>query len=88
MSNVGQRERATQNCIVQFFQTDLGYRYLVDYQDRPNNKNIEVDILVDWPKMQFQRGGSQPCDSPIGMAAALQEGKMPTKRFIASCVTS
>ncbi len=56
MSNVGQRERATQNRIVQFFQTDLGYRYLGNWQDRANNKNIEVDILVDWLK---KRGVSE-----------------------------
>ena len=56
MSNVGQRERATQNRIVQFFQTDLGYRYLGDWQDRANNKNIEVDILVNWLK---KRGVSE-----------------------------
>ena len=28
MSNVGQRERMTQQRIVELFQTDLGYRYL------------------------------------------------------------
>lgn len=38
MGLVGQRERTTQNRIVQFFQNDLGYRYLGDWQDRPNNK--------------------------------------------------
>ena len=50
MSNVGQRERTTQNRIIKFFQTDLGYRYLGNWQDRTNNKNIEMDILVDWLK--------------------------------------
>ena len=32
MSNVGQRERMTQQRIVELFQTDLGYRYLGDWQ--------------------------------------------------------
>jgi type I restriction enzyme R subunit len=50
MSNVGQRERITQNRIVQFFQKELGYRYLGDWQDRENNKNIEIDILTTWLK--------------------------------------
>ncbi|MEY0026756.1 type I restriction endonuclease, partial [Providencia rettgeri] len=76
MSNVGQRERATQNRIVQFFQTDLSYRYLGDWQDRANNKNIEVDILVDWLK---KRGVSEALINrairQLDTAAALGEGK-------------
>lgn len=76
MSNVGQRERATQNRIVQFFQTDLGYRYLGDWQDRANNKNIEIEILVDWLK---KRGVSESLINrairQLDTAAALGEGK-------------
>lgn len=75
MSTVGQRERATQNRIVQFFQTDLGYRYLGDWRDR-ENKNIEVEILVDWLK---KRGVSEALMNrtirQLDMAAALGEGK-------------
>ena len=47
MSFVGQRERATQNRIVAFFQSALGYRYLGDRQDRDGNKNIEMRILIN-----------------------------------------
>lgn len=76
MSNVGQRERITQNRIVQFFQTDLGYRYLGDWQDRVNNKNIEVEILVDW---LTKRGVSEALINrtirQLDAAAALGEGK-------------
>lgn len=76
MSNVGQRERITQNRIVQFFQTDLGYRYLGDWQDRVNNKNIEVEILVDW---LTKRGVSEALINrtirQLDTAAALGEGK-------------
>nr|MBG3153196.1 type I restriction endonuclease subunit R [Proteus mirabilis] len=76
MSNVGQRERITQNRIVQFFQTDLGYRYLGDWQDRANNKNIEVEILVDW---LTKRGVSEVLINrtirQLDAAAALGEGK-------------
>ncbi|CBJ79170.1 Type I site-specific deoxyribonuclease HsdR [Xenorhabdus bovienii str. Jollieti] len=49
MSTVGQRERVTQDRIVKFFQTELGYRYLGNLQDR-DNKNIDVDILTAWLK--------------------------------------
>ena len=76
MSIVGQRERATQNRIVHFFQTDLGYRYLGDWRDRENNKNIEVAILSDWLK---KRGVSEALIKrtirQLDMAAALGEGK-------------
>ncbi|MDT9841652.1 hypothetical protein RUW57_23715 [Escherichia coli] len=44
MSNVGQRERMTQQRIVELFQTDLGYRYLGNWEYRDNNKNIEVEL--------------------------------------------
>ncbi len=46
MSQVGQRERQTQNRIVQLFQQQLKYRYLGDWHDRPNKSNIETEILT------------------------------------------
>ena len=48
MSNVGQRERATQDRVVNFFQQELGYDYLGDWQDRDNNLNIEPEYLRKW----------------------------------------
>ncbi|MEH1796606.1 type I restriction endonuclease subunit R [Nostoc sp.] len=45
MSKVGQRERLTQKRIVQLFEQQLNYRYLGDWHDRPNNSNIETEIL-------------------------------------------
>lgn len=76
MSNVGQRERITQNRIVQFFQKELGYRYLGDWQDRDNNKNIEIGILTNWLK---KRGVSDALINRVirqlDAAAALGEGK-------------
>jgi type I site-specific restriction-modification system R (restriction) subunit len=41
MSKVGQIERITQNRVVKLFQNRLGYDYLGNRQDRPDNKNIE-----------------------------------------------
>ena len=52
MSTVGQRERATQNRVVQLFQTHLGYRYLGNWEARPNNRNIEADLLRSWLSRQ------------------------------------
>jgi type I restriction enzyme, R subunit len=48
MSNVGQRERATQNRVVDFFQQELNYSYLGDWQDREGNRNIEPQYLRAW----------------------------------------
>ncbi|MDO6683784.1 hypothetical protein Q4551_15950 [Oceanobacter sp. 5_MG-2023] len=46
MSNVGQRERATQNRLVKFFQQELGYRCLGNREHRENNRNIEQELLT------------------------------------------
>ena len=42
---IGQLERVTQNRIIQLFVDELGYRYLGDWSDRPNNSNIEEALL-------------------------------------------
>jgi type I restriction enzyme R subunit len=39
--NVGQIERATQNRVVALFRDRLGYEYLGNWEDRPDNSNIE-----------------------------------------------
>ncbi|WP_192903098.1 hypothetical protein [Photorhabdus khanii] len=48
MSVVGQREKATQDRLISFFQRDLGYRYLGNWQDRDDNKNIDIGLLTKW----------------------------------------
>ena len=44
-STVGQIERVTQNRVVQFFQTALGYDYLGNWHKRANNRNIDDALL-------------------------------------------
>lgn len=44
-NKVGQRERATQNRVVQFFQNELHYDYLGNWEDQPRTSNIETDLL-------------------------------------------
>ena len=46
MDKVGQIERITQNRVVKFFQEELGYTYLGNWEERENNSNIEVDLLT------------------------------------------
>jgi type I restriction enzyme R subunit len=48
MIKVGQRERLTQNRVVQLFQQQLGYGYLGNWQDRPNSSHIETDLLTNF----------------------------------------
>ena len=76
MSNVGQLERETQNRVVRFFQNELGYDYLGNWQDREGNRNIEADVLEAWLQ---QRGVSPALINralrQLDAAAALGEGK-------------
>jgi type I restriction enzyme R subunit len=46
MRPVGQPERATQNRVVNFFQHQLGYTYLGNWEKRKDTSNIEKDLLV------------------------------------------
>ncbi|MDV2858673.1 HsdR family type I site-specific deoxyribonuclease [Oceanimonas sp. CAM02] len=76
MGTVGQRERETQNRVVRFFQNELGYEYLGNWQDREGNRNIEAGVLEAWLQ---QRGVSPALINralrQLDAAAALGEGK-------------
>lgn len=48
MSTVGQIERATQKRVVKLFTQTLGYDYLGNWHERPNNRNIEESFLRAW----------------------------------------
>ena len=45
-NTIGQPERATQNRVIDLFREELGYRYLGDKTDLPNNSNIEETLLT------------------------------------------
>jgi type I restriction enzyme R subunit len=45
MTTVGQRERRTQNRVVELFHKQLDYDYLGNWEERENNSNIEEAIL-------------------------------------------
>src|SRR5690606_41309933 len=76
MSVVGQRERATQNRVVELFRNELGYRYLGDWSDKPDNRNVVAGLLVPWLQ---KRGISEVLIKRVmrqlDTAAALGEGK-------------
>lgn len=52
MNTVGQKERATQNRVVKLFTKQLGYRYLGNLEDRPDNSNIDEPLLHTFLKRQ------------------------------------
>jgi type I restriction enzyme R subunit len=50
MSKIGQIERTTQDRVVALFRYTLGYKYLGDFEDRPDNRNIEEIPLRQYLK--------------------------------------
>ena len=56
MSNVGQKERTTQNRIVQLFQQQLHYGYLGNWEDREGNSNIEERELRKYLQSKYSDG--------------------------------
>ena len=76
MSAVGELEIRTQRRVVAHFRDRLGYKYLGDWQDRPNNRNIEADLLTQF----LARQGHDPAIiakalDKLGKDAALGGGK-------------
>ena len=73
---VGQIERATQNRVIQLFQDRLGYDYLGNWIDRPDNNPIEKVLLRRWLE---ERGYSESqIDRALFLldkAAALGQGR-------------
>ncbi len=50
--NVAQKERKTQNRVIKLFRDKLDYKYLGNFEDRPNNGNIEQELLIKFFKKQ------------------------------------
>lgn len=76
MSTIGQRERATQQRLIQFFVKDLGYRYLGRSAGYAGDSNIDTEILSAWLK---RRGVSDTLLTRVlrqlDSTAALGEGR-------------
>jgi type I restriction enzyme, R subunit len=65
VSVIGLPEYATQMRVIALFRDELRYRYLGDWSDRPNNSNVEEDLLADYlTKSRY---------SPAQIAKALYE---------------
>lgn len=76
MGSVGQRERLTQNRVVKFFQSELGYRYLGDWKDKHRTNPIEEKLLTQWlVKQGISKSLITRILRQLDTAAALGEGK-------------
>ena len=76
MSAVGELEARTQRRVIRHFRYRLGYEYLGNWHERPNNRNIETDLLTRF----LARQGHDPAIiakamDKFGKAAALGGGK-------------
>ena len=52
MTTIGQIEKRTQERVVRLFRDRLGYDYLGNRIDRPDNANIEQGLLRGWLRKQ------------------------------------
>jgi type I restriction enzyme R subunit len=58
LSAIGEAERPVQNAVVSYFQDTLGYGYLGNWIDRPDNRNIEEIYLRAFLGRQSYDNGS------------------------------
>lgn len=49
---IGQKEKKTQDRIVELFQDKLDYTYLGNYEERENNSNVEEELVIKFLKRQ------------------------------------
>ena len=76
MSTVGQKERATQDRVVQLFQDHLDYGYLGNWESRENNRNIEEGLLTTFLSGQgYNDALINKALRELNKEAALGEGK-------------
>jgi len=59
INSVGKKERETQNRVIEIFQTELGYKYLGNWEDREDNSNVEQDILKKWLLQRYDENLTQ-----------------------------
>ena len=48
MTAVGELEARTQRRVIRHFRDSLGYRFLGNWHERPNNRNVETDLLTQF----------------------------------------
>lgn len=80
MSDVGKPERETQNRVIRLFHHELGYPYLGDWSDRPNNSNIEEDHLTAY----LNRAGYSAAQISTALHKLRAEASNPNRSLYAN----
>ena len=75
MNHIGQSERATQDRVISLFRNELGYRYLGDWTDRPNNSNIDVGLLTAY----LTKSGYSPSQISRALDRLITEAGNPNR---------
>ena len=69
---VGQIERKTQDRIVKFFQKELSYTYLGNWEERQDNNNIEKELLSKYLKGKYDQNLIDKAISQLQKSASSQ----------------
>src|SRR5450432_2413500 len=77
MSIIGQPERVTQNRVIALFRDELGYRYLGDWSDRPDNSNSKENLLTTY----LMRCGYSPAQISRALYALRTEAGNPNRNL-------
>ena len=76
MSAVGELEARTQRRVIVYFRDQLGYKYLGNWHERPNNRNIEEDLLRQFlARQEHEPAIVAKALEKLGKAAALSGSK-------------
>ena len=72
MTTIGQRERETQDRVIELFQEKMGYTYLGNWENRENNSNIEKEHLTKFLKKKYSTTLIKKAINEIEKAASNQ----------------
>jgi type I restriction enzyme R subunit len=76
MNTIGKSERASQNRVIQLFQTELGYTYLGDWEEEVRTQPIEETILKNYllDKGYSSKQAQKAVDKLVKAASNLSSG--------------
>lgn len=81
ITDIGKPEVVTQNRVLSLFRNELGYRYLGDWTDRPDNSNIEEGATHSLAK----GGGLMPEQIASALHKLRTEANNHSRRILGCC---